>query len=111
MKTKAVLRSYKGHTAAIRAAEWCCDSSRMFSGSDDCTARFWDLPTESPLAVFHGHTDHIRTVSQSPASKMLWATGSYDHSIRVWDVRAGGATTTDNKKAAVTLTLTPNPKL
>ncbi len=39
---------------------------------------------------FEGHTDYVRAAAVSPANSETWATGGYDHVVKLWDVRAGG---------------------
>lgn len=34
-----------------------------------------------------GHTDYVRSSAASPSSHDVFVTGSFDHSIRLWDVR------------------------
>jgi U3 small nucleolar RNA-associated protein 15 len=35
-----------------------------------------------------GHTDYVRCGFESPSNPNLWVSGSYDHTLRVWDTRA-----------------------
>lgn len=34
-------------------------------------------------------TDYVRSMSKSPASRHVWATGSFDHKARLYDLRTG----------------------
>src|SRR6185437_1843806 len=36
---------------------------------------------------FSGHTDYVRCGMISPSSSDIWISGSYDHTIKVWDMR------------------------
>lgn len=40
-----------------------------------------------------GHTDYVRSAEVSPANMETWATGGYDHGIRLWDVRQKNSST------------------
>ncbi|ETP08674.1 hypothetical protein F441_15419 [Phytophthora nicotianae CJ01A1] len=51
INTRAILRSFKGHTAAIRSTCFSADNVHVLSCSDDKTARYWDLPTAKPLCL------------------------------------------------------------
>ena len=52
---------------------------------------YWDAATENKIVSFQSaHKDYIRAGSASPVSSDLIATGSYDHSIKLWDVRVSG---------------------
>ena len=51
--------------------------------------RYWDVTAGEQVARLDGHGDYVRTAAASPAQPDLWATGSYDHTCRLWDVRAG----------------------
>lgn len=48
-----------------------------------------------------GHGDYIRAGAASPASQDLWATGSYDHAVKLWDVRSGDCSMTLDHGAPV----------
>lgn len=37
-----------------------------------------------------GHRDYVRAAAASPSSPDMWATGGYDHCVKLWDVRTGG---------------------
>jgi len=59
------------------------------SASDDCTVRCWDLSTTEQITLLKGHEDHIRCGTAH--SSDVWVTGSYDHKVRLWDIRTGEA--------------------
>mmetsp|Transcript_100971 Transcript_100971/g.289918 ORF Transcript_100971/g.289918 Transcript_100971/m.289918 type:complete len:550 (+) Transcript_100971:360-2009(+) len=81
------LRNLRGHTAPVHTVRWSIDGLRLLSGSDDKTVRLWDVPTETVVGTRDGHEDYVRSVVASPTSPDTWAAGSYDHSVRVWDMR------------------------
>jgi WD40 repeat protein len=49
--------------------------------------RWWDVSEGKQLLRLDGHQDYIRSAANSPASTDMWATGAYDHTCRLWDVR------------------------
>jgi WD40 repeat protein len=60
------------------------------TGSDDKTARLWDLTSKDPAAgsiVLHGHEYAITAVAISADNHWL-VTGSVDKTARLWDLRA-----------------------
>lgn len=98
--TRAILRTFKGHTAAVRSTRFSSDNVHVLSCSDDKTARYWDLPTGKPVALLGEHKDYVRTSAASPSSQNVWATGSYDHTVKLWDLR-----TSDQTVASSTMSL------
>lgn len=74
-------------SSAVRSAMFSVDGLRVLTGSDDKTARLWDLPTSTTVATLDGHGDYVRAQAPSMASPHLWATGSYDHILRLFDLR------------------------
>eukprot|EP00743_Colponemidia_sp_Colp-15_P003436 GILK01003710.1.p1 GENE.GILK01003710.1~~GILK01003710.1.p1 ORF type:complete len:535 (+),score=87.61 GILK01003710.1:42-1607(+) len=87
MSTRSVLREYKGHQGALRAARFTLDNLHIVSCSDDKSVRFWDLGTGDSLRTWDAHTDYIRSLALNPTSPDVFATGSYDHTVRLWDTR------------------------
>jgi hypothetical protein len=71
-----------------RSVAWSPDGSRLVTGSDDNTARVWDLETGRKLLTLSGHGDNVRSVAWSPNGKRL-ATASADTTAKVWKMGAG----------------------
>lgn len=92
-KSRAVLRTYSGHTAPIHTTRFAPDGVHLLSGSDDRSVRYWDMPTATAVTVIEdAHDDYIRCSAVGGAgtgslSGAVWATGSYDHTVRLWDSR------------------------
>eukprot|EP00753_Platysulcus_tardus_P020885 PLAT8452.3.p1 GENE.PLAT8452.3~~PLAT8452.3.p1 ORF type:complete len:540 (+),score=230.78 PLAT8452.3:21-1640(+) len=88
LSSRAVLRSFDGHTGEVHATAFATDKMHVMSGSDDKSLRFWDVPTATcELTLRDAHDDYVRTLAHSPATPQLWASGSYDHTAALWDVR------------------------
>ena len=84
---RAVMRTFGGHEKAVHVARFGTDGSRLFTASDDTRAKVWDVTAEEEVSALLGHSDFIRSGSLSPASPHVFATGSYDHTVKMWDVR------------------------
>lgn len=84
---KVALRMFKGHTKAVHVTDFTSDRYHILTGSDDYTCRLWDIPNATPLASYKEHSDYIRCGTTSKLSRDLFITGSYDHTIRVFDAR------------------------
>ncbi|RWW17695.1 hypothetical protein GW17_00018363 [Ensete ventricosum] len=64
------------------------DKIHLFSGGDDALLAYWDVSSEAQVVSFPGaHRDYIRAGSASPTSPEVFATGSYDHTVKLWDIR------------------------
>jgi sugar lactone lactonase YvrE len=75
-----------GHRGAVRSVAFSPDGKRVVTGSDDKTARVWDLSRATPAAtVLEGHRDAVWSVAFSPGGKRV-VTGSDDKTARVWDL-------------------------
>lgn len=77
-----VVRQLRGHSDQIYTVEFTRDGRSLLTGSDDSTARLWNLLDGSSL-VFRGHDDDVYRARLSPDEKLA-ATASLDGSLRVW---------------------------
>jgi len=80
----SLMRVFKTHTAPVHCTMWADQGSHLFTCSDDKTVRYFDVASESELQVFRGHSDLVRSATKFEST---WASGSYDHTVRLWDVR------------------------
>jgi F-box/WD-40 domain protein MET30 len=59
--------SLRGHTDWVNAVKLDTASRTLFSASDDCTIRLWDLDTKTCIKVFEGHVGQVQQVLPLPA--------------------------------------------
>lgn len=93
---------FKGHTSTIRCMEIVTNEETnekfIITGSRDSTLHVWRLPDENDqgedfdehdsnnpyfVCVLRGHTASVRAVT---GHGNLIISGSYDHTVRVWDL-------------------------
>ena len=86
--SRAVMRTFRGHQRAVHVARFTPDGSNVFTASDDQRAICWDVAAETQVRKFDGHTDFVRCGALNPNSPKLLVTGSYDHTVRLWDVNS-----------------------
>jgi len=86
--TKTLLRVFKGHATATQKCAFTKDTTHIASFSDDKTVKVWDIPTETAIETYAQHTDYVRAGCVSSISNDILVSGSYDHSVRMWDRRA-----------------------
>lgn len=88
VQNKSLLRQMKHHTSAVRSVAWTIDGINILSASDDKKVFRWDLATEELLwSSGQYHTDYVRKVEAHPTSADLFISGSYDHTVKLWDCR------------------------
>ena len=88
VNTKSILRQMKKHQSASRCCQWNSDNLHFISGGDDARIFYWDLALQQVSWENHGsHADYVRCVEAHPTSPNIFVSGSYDHSVRLWDTR------------------------
>ena len=61
---------------------------RLVSAGDDALVKVWDVAAgDSPVMELRGHRDYVRCGDSSPVNVDTFVTGSYDHTVKLWDVR------------------------
>jgi WD40 repeat protein len=92
----------EGHRCHIYSVCYSPDGQTIASGSSDNTACVWDVATGEMKVRFEGYRelidsriiidnsgDHdVRMVCVSPDGKTV-ASGSYDKTVRIWDIATG----------------------
>jgi len=83
------LNQLNGPSDIINAIAFSPDGRLVASGTDDTTARVWDVKTgkELPCSPLAGHSDSVITLAFSPDSKYI-VTGSYDWTVCIWPVES-----------------------
>ena len=89
--TGRIERVLKGHTSVINSLAFAVPPGGrllLASGSDDNTARIWDVDTGECQRVLEGHTNSVYGVAFAPDASRL-ATASFDKTARIWSVAEG----------------------
>jgi len=76
------------HTDEVGCLTFSPDGTSLVSGSNDCTAKLWDIQTGGVVKTFFGHTSWVLSVSIS-ADCTIIASGSGDNTICLWNIQTG----------------------
>ncbi|KAL2940650.1 Protein SLOW WALKER 1 [Bienertia sinuspersici] len=71
------------------SASFRSDGKLIAAGSQSGVIHVFEAKTRNQLRQLKGHHRPVRCGSASPVDDNLFVTGSYDHTIRVWDIRGG----------------------
>ncbi|KAL4925708.1 snoRNA-binding rRNA-processing protein UTP15 [Aspergillus undulatus] len=113
VSSRAILKTWKDHKQPVWVTKFSpSDPTCVLSASDDRTVRLWDLPSESSVKSFVGHSDYVRSAAFMPgslASSGSLISGSYDRTVRLWDPRVEGRSAMTFKMGAPLETVLPMP--
>lgn len=70
----------------INAMAFSPDDSRLVTASANGTLYVWDVASRERRAELIGHTDSIAAVAFHPTNNDVFVTGSWDNSLRLWDL-------------------------
>uniref|UniRef100_A0A0N5AIG5 U3 small nucleolar RNA-associated protein 15 homolog n=1 Tax=Syphacia muris TaxID=451379 RepID=A0A0N5AIG5_9BILA len=88
---KAPLRTYKSHSCPVHAVLFTASGKNLIAMGDDGSIKVYDIMEvkATPIKVINGaHSDHIRCGDASKTTDYLFASGSYDHTAKVWNLVA-----------------------
>ena len=90
--SRTTLRTLTGMsgTGIVRSLAWTNDGKHILSGGDDGTFRMFGIDDTSNAegVVLKGHGDAIRSIVPNLCNRQEFAaTGSYDHKIKLWDLK------------------------
>jgi WD40 repeat protein len=77
------------------------DDRYALTVSDERLARLWDTKDGHPLSVLRGHASYVASAAFSPDSHRV-VTGSWDGSVRIWNVDTGDEVAKTNLPGRVT---------
>lgn len=103
-----LLFTLRGHNSRVFTVEWSPTSPGLLAtASDDCTLMIWNINgkkaisgTQSssahgnsidlvPINVLQGHTSNVRAICWSHELRHILLSGSWDSTIRVWNIDTG----------------------
>ncbi|KAF5732723.1 transducin family protein [Tripterygium wilfordii] len=88
VKSRNPLRHLRSHARPVHFVKYPhLDKLHLVSGGDDAIVKYWDVAEEKVLLDLQGHKDYVRCGDCNPVNGDMFITGSYDHTVKVWDVR------------------------
>ncbi|MGA2075907.1 MAG: hypothetical protein ABSH52_20655 [Terriglobia bacterium] len=99
--------SLSGHNRPLTGVAWSPDGKRVATGSEDATAKVWDLQTGNKLLTLGGG----ESLAWAPDGKRL-ATGNRDATAKVWDAETGKLlfTLSGDERGARSMAWSPDAK-
>eukprot|EP01063_Lacrimia_lanifica_P004245 TRINITY_DN1236_c0_g1_i2.p1 TRINITY_DN1236_c0_g1~~TRINITY_DN1236_c0_g1_i2.p1 ORF type:complete len:531 (+),score=66.73 TRINITY_DN1236_c0_g1_i2:75-1667(+) len=80
-----------GHRRAVHTLGFLANKGQLVSGGDDCLIYVWDVSTQRAETRIDAHDDYVRAMTPHPHNASLFATGSHDKTVKLWDLRASNA--------------------
>ncbi len=79
------IKTLSAHSKGVASVAFSPDGKTFATGSDDKTAKLWDVATGNNISTLIGHSGTVYSVAFSPDGKTL-ATGSQDKTVMLRDV-------------------------
>lgn len=86
-----LVHRYAGHTSSVLTAAFSPDGNYLLSGSEDYSAKLWDVASGKCLQTFAGHAYGVHSVAFSPDGKHMVARTA-DHMIKLVQLETGQST-------------------
>jgi mitogen-activated protein kinase organizer 1 len=89
-----LIQSYQAHGYEVLSLAVAADNERFVSGGGDRAVFLWDVASATTIRRFGGgaaggHTSRINCVRFGGEGDSLIVSGSFDTSVRLWDVKSG----------------------
>src|SRR5271157_2555933 len=91
LESPALVRTLSGHGYGVRALALTGDG-RVVSGSDDGTAKVWDLNSGQEERTLSGHGGGVRALALTGDGRVV--SGSSDGTVKLWDLNSGSCLAT-----------------
>jgi eukaryotic-like serine/threonine-protein kinase len=89
-----------GHLAKVTSIAYFPEGQRIVTGSEDQSARVWDVAAPKESLKLLGHKASVNSVAVSPDGKQI-ATASSDQTVILWDSKSGRNLLTLHEHGAV----------